>query len=105
MVNKRFAVIARSRSAARNPGWWRPHSRHARESAAADVAVVLVDRFAEQCAERTTDQRAADAVTATVDDIAENAAAGSAKDQPGRAVVPLAVIASVGAAIDLVVWA
>jgi len=40
---------------------------------------------------------------AAIDDVAENASAGRADDQAGRAIATLAIITPVRAAIDLVV--
>src|SRR5438094_3617010 len=74
-----------------------------RALAAAVVLLALFDRAAEERAECAADQRSGGTMTATVDDIAENRAAGAANDQAGRPIVALAIIASVGAAIDFVV--
>jgi len=64
---------------------------------------VLVDRAAEEGAERAADQGASGAVAAAVDDVAEDAACRGADDQAGRAVAALAIILAVRAAIDLIV--
>eukprot|EP00380_Ascogregarina_taiwanensis_P025180 284815710_4 len=72
-------------------------------SAALILAIVLIDLLAEQGAQRTADQRAADAVAAAVDHVAQDTARRGADDQAGRAVRTLAIIAAVGPAIDLVV--
>ncbi len=80
-------------------------SRQSCRSAAADVAIALVDRLAEQrrarrrsaCRRRDGGRRRGRCRRIR--------AAGRADDQAGRAVVALAVIATVRAAIDLVVGA
>src|SRR6185437_10562525 len=76
-----------------------------RGSPAAHVRIVLVDRAADQRAERAADQGPGHAVAAAVDDVADQGAAGAADDEADRAVAPLAIIAAVGAAIDLVLRA
>src|SRR5690606_23159734 len=89
----------------RRPAPRRRPSPERAPSAAADVGLVLLDRAAEQGAERAADQRAAGAVAPAVDDIAEKAARRRADDEPGRAVAAPAIIAPVRAAIDIVVRA
>src|SRR4051812_47479732 len=55
-----------------------PGHRPVLHLAAANFRVALVDRLAEQGAERAADQGAAEAVVAAVDDVAEQGAAGAA---------------------------
>src|SRR5512135_3484233 len=64
--------------------------------------LVLVHRLAEERTQRAADQCAGDAVAAAVDHVAQHRAADAADDQARRPVAPLAIVAPVGAAIDLV---